>query len=104
MGAAVLAKQFKDKLRRTIGHRALLIEVGCAMNEDRQLEHTIDAIERAQRLAQTCQCTNKRDASTSFAFLQRYISTDLTHDVNTIPIPRELPADIGDELVDNDRR
>ena len=67
MGAAFLAKQFKDELRCTIGHRALLIEVGRAMNEDRQLEHTIDAIERSQHPAQSCQCTNEREASSSLA-------------------------------------
>lgn len=104
MGAAFLAKQFKDKFRRTIGYRALLIEVGCAVNEDRQFEHTIDAVERAQRLAQRRQCTNEREASPSLAFLQRYIPPDLAHDMNTIPIPRQLPADIGYEFVDNDRR
>jgi hypothetical protein len=66
------------------------------MDEDRQLEHTIDAVERSQHLAQSCQCTNEREASPSLAFLQRYIPTDLAHDMNMIPIPRELPADIGD--------
>lgn len=93
----------EQQLGRAIGHFALLSEGVGALHEESHAQHALDLVEAAQAALQQCDGAQSADFRAPLRLFQRDIGTGPPCDDHRVAHPRNLPTDVNQVLMTDQR-